>query len=184
MGGRIVVEFSKVVIERLSQVIATKGSARFIVLFAACLSSCATNYDQAYRAKTNISQAEAVAVIEQVLYEQGIKYRPQSVLVTSQYIAMDFGRQQSSQAGFAIPVGSVAIALGDTKTISEAAERIYFDSIDSLKPFSRNRYYGVTIFHNGRLHKHVYTYQKHKAERLVDALNYFIQNSRKGGFGQ
>lgn len=132
-----------------------------------------------YVPHTNIGQDEAVSIIEQVFSEDFGELRAQGVVLTDQYILLSDGVLTRGKAfGSAVPVGNSAIALASSESVTrELGQRIYYNSLGNstlhTKRNKQNRYVVLIRNKEGAVQRTVNTTNLQKAERFIDALEYF-----------
>lgn len=127
---------------------------------------------------------DAASFIEQVLMEQPARYRPESVDVTSEYVAYGKG-VVSHSSGIGVPIGNSGITVNSGNSKSKfLSERIYFNSPFSVSIVPSGKWFVIQVI-NGEGYRiaRVYTTSQDKAVRFDDALhslqkNYSIQHSR------
>lgn len=133
-----------------------------------------------YTPEPETNRNDAIRIIEQVVMEQPIKYRPGGVLVAQDYIGFDDGtisKTKSLGLGVGAANGTVGGAIGGSisKTVSKSIrDRIYFNSIAKFNLYKKRDWYIVDVIgNNSRRLKRFYTLEKNKAEELIDSLSYF-----------
>lgn len=125
------------------------------------------------------SREQAVEVIEQTFYEDySKKFRPQSVVVTDKVILLSDGViSEGTAVGGAVPVGSAAIAVGSSKTVTkDATRRIYLNSIGDIAVFEKrgksNRFVVVIRGSDGGTLATVRSTRLERAKLFADAILY------------
>lgn len=131
-----------------------------------------------YSPETVTSKEDSERIIEQVIMEQPAKYRPESVLITDDYLAFGEGYSEKS-VGMAsgTKLGSSAvIGVGSSRTKGkEINSRLYFNSLGVPLLYAKRSWYIIQVVDNhDAVLKRYYTRDKHKAESFIDALTYFI----------
>lgn len=132
--------------------------------------------------KNKISDQDlAVRDIEQVFYEQPAKHRPESIVVTDDYLGLSSGTMVETKGlGFARGVsGNSLIGIGTSKSyINNIKERIYFNSIGKISLFQKRGWFIVQIQRSdGHVFRRIYTRDKGKAVNFISAIYYFIDRS-------
>ncbi|MBD9573681.1 hypothetical protein IB260_00015 [Pseudomonas sp. PDM23] len=124
-----------------------------------------------------IDKRTAVAVIEQVSMEQPQSVRPQQVIVTDDFIGYGNGvRSDADSFGSAVAITpTTAIGAGSTRVITkELSDRIYFNSIGTIQLWTKRQRYIVQVRNTeGYKYRDFYLTNRVKAERFIDALNFF-----------
>lgn len=140
-----------------------------LLLMVTFLCSCTSTPVQ-IDAPIIMSDIDAVKIIERVFFEQSIKFRPENVVVTHDYIALAEGRESRSRGSVvALPAGETIIGIGNNRTFTrDISTRIYFDSIGEILLYKKRDYFIIQIQDNGgRVIKNVYC-------RVEDLSNQFI----------
>jgi len=158
---------------------------RFIFVVGAVLLLSACGHVRInYSPDATISTEQAVFTIEQVFLEDYVaKQRPDRVLVGDEYIVLADGFVTTgSSLGSAAPIGSGAIAMGSSKSITrEAGARIYYKSVGEVtlhsRRFRENRYAILVRNTEGSVLRRINTTSRQKAQRFVDAMEHMKQLS-------
>ena len=148
---------------------------RFTLIFIILLSSgCATQIQHIKQGE--MDQNSAVKIIEQVIMEQPAKHRPENIIVTNDYLGIGSG---SVTKGKVFVTEIYNVGLGTTKHLTKNInERIYFNSIGTIKIFEKREWYIIQLFSKeGRIYKYIYSLNKRKAMKFIDAINYFKINT-------
>ncbi|MDP9511399.1 hypothetical protein Q7O56_20380 [Pseudomonas protegens] len=156
-----------------------------IVLFTAMILAGCGHQQLAYTPKAvpGMDRQQAVAIVEQVFYEDFSKTRPQSVVVTDQYIALSEGLiSKGTSYGSAAPLGTGAIAVGSsTVSTKEVGQRLYFNSMASINVYQQRvregRYAVIIRAGDGGQQRVVKMRTLEKAQRFADALEYLRTHS-------
>lgn len=151
---------------------------RFIALvFFVLLSGCSAT-QVPYSPEPMTNREDSARVIEQVIMEQSAKYRPESVLITDDYLAFGEGySEKSTGLASGTKLGSNAvIGVGSSRTKGKAINsRLYFNSLGVPQLYTKRGWYIIQVVDNhDAVLKRYYTRDKHKAESFIDALTYFI----------
>lgn len=131
-----------------------------------------------YSPEPIMSREDSERIIEQVIMEQSAKHRPESVLVTDDY--MEFGEGYSEKSTGLVSgtkLGSNAVIdVGSSRTKGkEINSRLYFNSLGAPELFVKRDWYTIQVVDGkGRRLKRFYTRDEQKAEAFIDALTYFI----------
>ncbi|MCK6263950.1 sensor protein [Vibrio sp. ZSDE26] len=150
----------------------------FLLLF---LSGCAAKH-MPYSAKLELSGEAAVKIIEQVVMEQPLNYRPEDIVVTDSYIGLSDGLKTSSHTMSNINEDSGMVLSSLKIEASDISSRYYFNSISALELFSKSDWYIVQMKNDENLVvKLFYTRSLSKAERLIDAISYMIISAKPFG---
>lgn len=139
----------------------------WMVLLTLLLTACAsTQVDYSPQA---ISEADAYAVIKQVVMAQPQTLRPDSVYIDRHYM------------GFNAPGAAGKPVTTDAE---EAGERIYFNSIDSMHLYKLFGRYTVQLFRaDGQALQGFAMDSQAQAERFIDAIQlYRSQAPESAGF--
>ena len=130
-----------------------------------------------YSPRTDMSQAEAQQVIEQVFLEDyDQNQRPDAVLFDDDYILLADGLvTHGTSVGGATLIGSGALMTGSSKhTTRQAGLRIYYNSLGQstlhTKRGRQNRYAILIRNKQGSNLRRVSTTSEDKAKRFLDAL--------------
>ncbi|WP_158125212.1 sensor protein [Vibrio fluvialis] len=115
----------------------------------------------------------AVNVIEQVIMEQPIKFRPEGLIVTSSYIGLSEGQKAKVVAvGNYNEVSNLLISSSNVK-LSDINSRYYFNSILALELYSKRDWFIIQLKNDEqRVVKRFYTRSLEKAQRFIDSINY------------
>jgi hypothetical protein len=125
----------------------------WIALLAGLLAGCMTRLDYQPQA---ISEAEAYALITAVAMQQPAAQRPASTYLDSRYLGF---RSEADTA---------------TDTPQDIRERIYFNSLDSIRLQCSGRGYRVQLQGpSGDPLGEFHIADRQQAERFVDALTYY-----------
>ncbi len=125
-----------------------------------------------------MNREQAVSIVEQVFYEDYSKTKPQSVVVTDEYILLSDGVvSNGSSFGSATAIGSGAIAAGSSRVVTkEMGQRIYLRSIGDVGVFQhkmkKGRYAVVIRATDGSTLRAVRTRSLENAQRFADAIAY------------
>lgn len=141
------------------------------------LTGCAATQVQ-YSPEPMTNREDSERIIEQVIMEQSAKHRPESVLITDDYLAFGEGySEKSTGLASGTRLGSNAvIGVGSSRTKGKAINsRLYFNSLGAPRLYTKRGWFIIQVVdnHNAVL-KRYYTRDKHKAESFIDALTYFI----------
>lgn len=81
-----------------------------------------------------MTRQQAASVVEQVFYEDIGKQRPEYVEINDEFLLLSDGVVSTSSGfGSAAPIGTGAIAAGNSRTVTKAAgQRIYWRSLDQV----------------------------------------------------
>jgi len=150
-----------------------------IIVFSLIILSCASQVE--YTHKSDITREESLKIIEQVVYEQPQKYRPEYVQITDEYIGYGSGtvsRHSGSNVGVHVTNDvSVAKSKGKSKT-KYISKRVYFNSIGKVNLFKKRKWFSVQIIStDGYQLDQIFTRNETKARRLIDAI-YFLKNNK------
>ena len=131
------------------------------------------------------SKSQAIKIIEQVFFEQHIKYRPQNIFITDDFIGLARGTLSKS-SGLGVGIGNnrnLAIGLGSSKTLSKGInQRIYFNSLGAPELYiKRGRYIAQIKSKSGQTIINVRAKSEVKAKRFMDSIMYFVKNAKQLG---
>jgi len=149
-----------------------------MLLSGLIFSGCATQLQRPAIEKS-ISQNQSIAVIEQVLFEQYEKHRPQTVFITDEFIGLGYGMKTTSRSAGVVlfPNSNLLVGLGTTKSLSkDINERIYFNSVSEIRLYSKSDYFVIQVW-TDRVYKNIYTFNKAKANQFIDAIEFFKRQS-------
>lgn len=124
----------------------------------------------------NMTRQQAIAVVEQVFYEDYGGQRPDYVEVRDDFLLLSDGVVSSSSGfGSAAPIGTGAIAAGTSTTVTRAAgQRIYWRTLDKVtihqKRNRANRLVLVLRRADGSTIRNVYVRTLTIAKDFVDAV--------------
>ncbi|QUM76714.1 sensor protein [Moritella sp. 24] len=127
----------------------------------------------------------AVQIIEQVVMEQPLKFRPESVFVTDSYLAFGDGvsgkeTTLSNDQSFG---SSSSISLSSSKVNAKnITSRFYFNSMAELELFKKRDWYVIQLKNDEhRVVKRFYTRSLKKAESLIDSISFFASRAKPFG---
>jgi len=145
----------------------------FFIVIVSLLAGCRTNELLEYQGNNSLSANDAATAIDRALMTQTPKFRPESVDVTDEYVMYGMGTITRGRNSLLVtPVGNaLAVAGGRSKSKSkELNERIYFDSLSSIR-LIKGRYYIVQIDTNDRQPRKTFAiYNEQQAHGLIDGL--------------
>lgn len=132
--------------------------------------------------KIKISDKDlAVRNIEQVFYEQPAKYRPESIVVTDDYLGLSSGTVvETKGVGLARGLSNnLLVGIGSSKSyVNNIKERIYFNSIGEISLFQKRSWFIIQVRHSdGRIFHNIYTKDKSKAVNFISSIYYFVDRS-------
>lgn len=162
-----------------------------LLLAAALLAACGHS-QIAYTpsAPTGITIKQAASIVEQGFYEDFSQQKPQSAMVTAEFIALSNGSvTRGVSLASASIYGSAIVGLGSTfLRTEEINQRIYFRSIGTpivSKRNGRDNRYAVTIrLSEGVTARNVYFRSEQRAKEFADALVFLGGASARGDLGQ
>ncbi|MNJ37882.1 hypothetical protein D3C77_327180 [compost metagenome] len=151
-----------------------------IALLVAVLAGCGSQRLAYTPSGSHIAdRAHAVEVIEQAFFEDySKKSRPQSVLVTDKVIILSDGViSQGSSVGSAVPIGTGALAVGNSTVVTrEASRRIYLNSIGEVTLYQKrgrsNRFVVIVRAIDGSPLASIRTFSLDRAKQFSDAITY------------
>ncbi len=119
-----------------------------------------------YAPKTNMPQDVAIKTIEQVSFEQHVKYRPEHVAVTPEY--MHFSQGSTSRGVGIVPIRGVALQRSKLKSIQN---RVYFNNMSGFRFYTKRNWFIVFIAGpRGEVLHRTYCYSREKATDFMDAV--------------
>lgn len=160
------------------------------IAFAALVSGC--GHSQINYTPDNhpgMDTHQAASIIEQGFYEDFSQQKPQSAMVTPDFIALSNGTvSRGFTTGTATAYGGVVTGLGSTFIKTEDInQRIYFRSLGTpivLKRNGRDNRYAVTIrMAEGSTARNVYFRSEARAKEFADALVFISSSSARGDLG-
>lgn len=160
-------------------------------MFLAALAGCGhsqINYTPSQH--QNMTQHQAASIVEQGFYEDYSQQKPQSAMVTEEFIALSNGSvTRGLTLGTASIHNGVAVGLGSTfLRTEEINQRIYFRSLGTpilSKRNLRDGRYAVTIrLAEGVTARNVYFRSEQRAGEFADALLYLRDASARGELGK
>lgn len=140
-------------------------------------------------APQGITTQQAASIVEQGFYEDYSQEKPQSAMVTAEFIGLSNGSvTRGLTTGTAQIYNGVAIGLGSTfLRTEEINQRIYFRSLGVpivSKRNGRDNRYAVTIrLAEGVTARNVYFRSEQRAREFADALAYLRDSSARGALG-
>ncbi|MCG9728847.1 hypothetical protein L1D44_03115 [Shewanella sp. Isolate13] len=149
----------------------------FLLFFFLLLTGCsATPID--YRPVDVTNYEASTAVIEQVVYEQPIKYRPSGIVVNELFIGFDYGvLSKTKSTGIVTPLSnSSALGLNSSSTeLKNTIERYYFNSLSIPRLFKKREWYIIKLLNkNGGVVKNIYTRDETKAKSFINHISKLI----------
>tara|TARA_R110002167_G_scaffold116781_1_gene292203 strand:+ start:2999 stop:3520 length:522 start_codon:yes stop_codon:yes gene_type:complete len=148
-----------------------------IFFFALILSGCGAKL--ILPTPVSLSHQEAVNVVERAFMEQAEKHKPANIELTDKYVLLSYGVHTKTKGrgiGSLYAIHNTAFATGSSSSISRVYaknKRIYFQSMYSIKLYSKRRYFIVLIKdESGRVVERIFIYSKALANRFVSALMY------------
>jgi len=156
----------------------------FYPLLIVFLVACSAK-NVAYTPSPIISKEKAAQIIEQVLYEQPMKYRPVSVFISGEILGFSDGVSSKTKGG-GVVLGNengLAVGIGSSKTLTkEINRRIYFNSIGNPQLFTKRDWFIIQMVNkNNRVIYNVYTRDENKAKKYIDSINYMRINAPEFG---
>ncbi len=131
------------------------------------------------------NKALATQIIEQVIMEQPLKYRPEGTLITEEYLAFGEGfvSKGSTVSNALLVTDNSAVTIGSTKVESKnIASRLYFNSLTGMDLFHKRDWYIVQLRNDeNRIVRRFYTRNQNKAKRFIDAMSLYISTSKDFG---
>lgn len=140
-------------------------------------------------APQGITTQQAASVVEQGFYEDYSQEKPQTAMVTEEFIALSNGSvTRGLTTGTAQAYNGVVVGLGSTfLRTEEINQRIYFRSLGVpivSKRNGRENRYAVTIrLAEGVTARNVYFRSEQRAREFADALVYLRDSSASGALG-
>ncbi len=162
----------------------------FILLATMALAGCGHSkiaYTPA--APQGISIKQAASIVEQGFYEDYSQEKPQTAMVTEEFIGLSNGTiTRGLTTGTAQIFGGVAVGLGSTfLRTEEINQRIYFRSLGVpivSKRNGRENRYAVTIrLAEGVTARNVYFRSEQRAREFADALVFLGDSTTRGALG-
>lgn len=162
-----------------------------LLLAAALLTACGHS-QIAYTpsAPPGITIKQAASIVEQGFYEDFSQQKPQSAMVTAEFIGLSNGTiTRGLTTGTAYLYNGWAVGLGSTfLRTEEINQRIYFRSLGAPIVSKRNgraNRYAVTIrMSEGVTARNVYFRNEHRAKEFADALAFLRDASARGELSQ
>ena len=155
-----------------------------IIIFTFLVISCVSE-PLSYSYKEAVGKSQAINVIEQVLYEQPRKHRPEIVFISDNFLGLSDGKYVKSKgSSTAIQGGdNFVVGVGSVKTFSkDINQRIYFNSIPQPKLFKKGDWYIVQIVDvHGRPLRTVFTLEQIKAEMFIDSIMFLKTHGKEFG---
>lgn len=153
-----------------------------IVMLALILTACSTTQAMQYYKSENMNLNTATAVIDELIMSQHRKWRPDYVEITDKYLHFGFGSITKSVGGAAL-VSNVAIG-ESTSVTRQAADRIYYNRVNSVKLLSWKRngkqWYIVSSENKDSKLTHIYrTQDLNEAKKFYDALESVLENFKR-----
>jgi len=162
-----------------------------VLALCAALSGCGhSQIDYSPSQRPGMNQHQAAAVVEQGFYEDYSRQKPQSAMVTEEFIALSNGSvTRGLTTGTTSFYNGVATGLGSTfLRTEEINQRIYFRSLGVpvlSKRNGRDNRFAVTIrTTEGTTARSVYFRSEDRADEFADALVYLRNASARGDLGR
>jgi len=154
---------------------------RFLLLSFLLLSGC-TATSIPYSAQLVQSDELAAKIIEQVVMEQPLKYRPEGVVITKDYLGVADGIEVKGHSLSSGVVNSQLVFSSINLKTLDVSTRYYFNSLSRLELYSKRDWYIVQL-KNDEHHivKRFYTRRLDKAERLIDSINHMMASAKAFG---
>lgn len=140
-------------------------------------------------APQGITTQQAASIVEQGFYEDYSQQKPQTAMVTEEFIGLSNGTiTRGLTTGTAQAFGGVVVGLGSTfLRTEEINQRIYFRSLGVpivSKRNGRENRYAVTIrLAEGVTARNVYFRSEQRAREFADALAFLRDSSARGTLG-
>lgn len=137
------------------------------------LTGCARNTIIAYEPTAQMNAQDASRVVEEMIMSQHSNWRPQNIVITSEYIVWNYGRITE-------PIG-----WGQGVTSREISDRIYFNSMKNVQLMTWQRkfkeWYVVSVIgKDSDSSKHIfYTRSEDEAKRFLDAFESLMLSRKK-----
>lgn len=142
---------------------------RIAILVVALIATAGCAAQRVAHVPRSIGHAEAREIIERVMFEQPGKHRPEAVAFAREYMVLRYGTVSRGRAT-AVPVGTMAIASGETVT-TEAGKRLYFDTIAETRIYTKREWFVLDIVDaSGHVMQRVYSRDETRARAFVDAI--------------
>lgn len=161
-----------------------------LFLFTALVAGCGhSQISYTPVAPQGITTQEAASIVEQGFYEDYSQEKPQSAMVTQEFIGLSNGSvTRGLTTGTAQAYNGVVVGLGSTfLRTEEINQRIYFRSLGVpivSKRNGRENRYAVTIrLAEGVTARNVYFRSEQRAREFADALVYLRDSSARGTLG-
>lgn len=161
-------------------------AALFLVLLSGCGHS---RIAYTPSAPVGITAQRAASVIEQGFYEDFSQQKPQTAVVTAEYVGLSNGSiTRGFSTGTAQAYNGVVVGLGSTfMRTEEINQRIYFRSLGLpivSKRNGRENRYAVTIrMSEGVTARNVYFRSEQRAKEFADAMVFLRDSSVNGTLG-
>jgi hypothetical protein len=124
-----------------------------------------------------MSLEQATRIIDRLVMEQPIAWRPDFVKINERYILLGYGTVTQGRSN-AVVIGSALVG-ASTDTTRASSERVYFESTDKIALYSWKRkfkqWYVVSLVGKNRQHI-LRTRYLDEAERMADALQVVLNN--------
>lgn len=160
------------------------------VVYAVLLAGCGhSQIGYTPVAPTGITTQQAASIVEQGFYEDYGQQKPQTAMVTDEFIGLSNGTiTRGLTTGTAQAFGGVVVGLGSTfLRTEEINQRIYFRSLGVpivSKRNGRENRYAVTIrLAEGVTARNVYFRSEQRAREFADALAFQRDSSARGTLG-
>lgn len=141
----------------------------FVALGSLSLCACASLV--AYAPK-QMSREKAQSIIEQVLMEEPLKFRPESVEFTPEYVAIYQGYGAKSGGAAVVLPNTPVVLSGNRSSSKQISTRIYYSSINEILLYRDNNHYAMRpMTKEGRVIHTAVTMSEEKARQYVDALH-------------
>ena len=145
----------------------------FILVFLAGCSATSVKYDSVEIA----SERDAIAIIEQLFWEQPAKHRISELYIKSNFIAYSDGvlvKSKTTVSNINL-IENVDLSLSNQETeYKHLSNRVYFNSLSTPKLYKKRDWFIIQLVDlNDRVIKNLYTRDKEKAQKFISAILYF-----------
>ncbi|WP_122081327.1 sensor protein [Vibrio coralliirubri] len=154
---------------------------KWFVFLVLLLTGCAAK-QVPYSPSDMVTKEVAASVIEQVVMEQPLKFRPEGLVVTSSYIGLSEGHDSKVVAVSNYNGASDLLLSSANVSLSDINSRYYFNSISDFELYSKRDWFIIQLKNDEqRVVKHFYTRSLEKAQRFIDSINYMKISAKPFG---
>ncbi|WP_114326858.1 sensor protein [Candidatus Colwellia aromaticivorans] len=149
---------------------------KLLLFILVCLTGCSATPVK-YDSVDIASESDAIAIIEQLFWEQPEKHRVSELYIKSNFIAYSDGVSVKSKTiGSNIALTeNVGLSVSNQKAeYKHLSNRVYFNSLSAPKLFKKRDWFIIQLVDlSDRVIKNIYTRDRVKAQKFISAILYF-----------